>query len=144
LIVLDTNVISEPLRGAGEPAVRDWLNAQSSESLYTTAINLAELFAGVVVLPAGRRQTELDARLRSTLARLFGPRVLSFDTAAAESYATIAREAKAQGLGVPHEDGLIAAIARAHGFAVATRNVSDFAGTGVVLINPWEFQADAT
>ncbi len=139
MIVLDTNVISEPLRASGAPAVRAWLNSQVPDSLYTTAINLAELLAGVAALPVGKRRRELDAHLRATLSRLFGRRVLTFDMAAAESYAAIVDEARGKGLSVPHDDGLIAAIARAHGFAVATRNVAHFAGAGVDLINPWDF-----
>ena len=139
MIVLDTNVISEPMRKAGEPKVRDWLNAQNPETLYTTAINIAELLAGIALLPAGKRKRELDRHLRASLSRLFQGRILLFDLAAAESYAQIAGEAKRAGRIVPHEDGLIAAIARAHGFAVATRNVSNFAGAGVELINPWDF-----
>lgn len=138
MIVLDTNVISEPLRAAGEPRVRAWLNEQSPETLYTTALNIAELLAGVALLPAGRRKRELDRRLRASLSRLFQGRVLLFDLAAAESYAQIASEARRAGRTIPHDDGLIAAIARAHGFAVATRNVSNFAGAGVELINPWK------
>ncbi len=141
MIVLDTNVISEPLRKAVDPAVRAWLNAQSQDTLYTTTINLAELYAGVALLPAGKRKKELDLRLRAALMRLFQGRLLVFDLAAAESYARIAEEAKARGRIVPHDDGLIAAIARAHGFAVATRNVSNYAGAGVEVINPWEFAA---
>jgi toxin FitB len=138
VIVLDTNVISEPLRAAGEPRVRAWLNEQSPETLYTTALNIAELLAGVALLPAGKRKRELDRRLRASLSRLFQGRILLFDLAAAESYAQIAGEARRAGRIVPHEDGLIAAIARAHGFAVATRNVSSFAGAAVELINPWD------
>lgn len=138
MIVLDTHVISEPLRSAGDPKVHAWLNAQTLETLYTTAINIAELMAGAALLPVGRRQRELEQRLRTSLARLFQGRILPFDLGAAESYARIAHESKRAGHVVPHDDGLIAAIARAHGFAVATRNVSHFAGTGVILINPWE------
>lgn len=138
MIVLDTNVISEPLRPAGNPAVRVWLNAQHPESLYTTSINLAELLAGISTLPAGKRRNELETRVRSTLKRIFGNRILDFDAGAAESYASIAEESKKKGLVPPHDDALIAAIARAHGFAVATRNVSHFAGTGIEIIDPWK------
>lgn len=141
MIVLDTNVISEPLRPAADPAVRAWLNAQSPGTLYTTAINLAELLAGVALLPAGKRRSELEARMRATMARLFKARILDFDAAAAESYADIAEESKKRGQSVPHDDALIAAIARAHGFAVATRNTSNFAGAGIELIDPWELIA---
>lgn len=137
MIVLDTNVISEPLRPAGEPKVRDWLNAQSPDTLYTTAINIAELLAGVERLPLGKRRRELDRRLRTALARLFHGRILLFDLAAAEAYARIAGDSRRAGKPVPHDDGLIAAIARAHSFAVATRNTSHFRAAGVEVIDPW-------
>lgn len=137
MIVLDTNVISEPLRPAGAVKVREWLNAQSPETLYTTAINVAELLAGVALLPAGRRQRDLGERLRALLSRLFLGRISTFDLDAADAYARVARESSRAGKTVPHDDALIAAIARAHGFVVATRNVSNFAGAGVRLIDPW-------
>lgn len=138
MIVLDTNVISEPLRPAPNPAVVAWLNAQDPGSLHTTTINLAELYAGVAVMEAGKRRTALMSSMRATMTRLFGPRVLSFDVAAAECYAIIAERTRASGLTVPHLDGLIAAIAAASDFAIATRNVADYAGTGVRTINPWD------
>lgn len=138
MIVLDTNVISEPLKKNGDPRVREWLNAHLPESLYTTAINLAELYAGISGLPDGKRKRGLDTLLRTSLGRLFGTRILNFDVAAAESYAMIAEESKRSGRTVPHDDGIIAAIARAHGFALATRNVSNFKGAGIDLINPWK------
>lgn len=138
MIILDTNVISEPLRKKGSADVRAWLNAQHPESLYTTTLNLAELYAGIAVLPAGRKRSDLAVAVRSTIARLFAGRILGFDEAAAESYAAIAEGSRAGGLTVPYDDALIAAIAKAHGCTIATRNVSNFAGADVKLVNPWE------
>jgi toxin FitB len=141
LIVLDTNVISEPLRPNGDQAVRAWLNAQDRESLFTTAINLAELYAGIARLPSGRRRRELEVRVRAALSRLFAGRILAFDAMAAEAYAAIAEESRKRGVHVPHDDALIAAIARAHGCAIATRNLGHFAAAGIDLINPWDHRA---
>lgn len=143
MIVLDTNVISEPLRPAPADAVRRWLNGQPPGSLYTTAINLAELFAGIAVLPAGKRRRDLDIAVRASVSRLFPGRVLSFDAAAADAFALIAEESRGRGLVMPHDDALIAAIARAHGFAVATRNGSNFAGAGIEVVDPWAYGSDA-
>lgn len=140
MIVLDTNVISEPLRARPSPAVIAWLNAQDPASLHTTTINLAELYAGVAVMDKGKRRTALLSSIRTTMTRLFGPRVLSFDVAAAECYAIIAERAKAAGQTVPHVDALIAAIAAVSQCAIATRNVADFAGTGMRVINPWDYR----
>lgn len=137
MIVLDTNVISEPLRPAPDDAVRRWLNEQPPGSLYTTAINVAELLAGIAVLPVGKRRRDLDIAVRASISRLFPGRVLPFDSAAADAFALIAEESREHGKTLPHDDALIAAIARAHGFAVATRNVSDFEGAGIPLIDPW-------
>ena len=80
MIVLDTNVVSEPLKPAPDPVVLDWLNAQEPKTLYTTTVNLAELLAGVEALPAGRRKDALAQALSSQVLALFGGRVLSFDT----------------------------------------------------------------
>jgi toxin FitB len=137
MIVLDTNVISEPLKPAPDPVVLDWLNVQEPQTLYTTTVNLAELFAGVKALPAGRRKDGLAKALSSQVLALFGGRILSFDTKAAEAFATTYSSAQSQGNTMAFADCAIAAIARANGFALATRNVRDFKGTGVSLIDPW-------
>ena len=138
MIVLDTNVISEPLKPAPEAAVLDWLNAQEPQTLYTTTVNLAELFAGVEALPAGRRKDALAKALSSQVLALFGGRILSFDAKAAEAFATTNASAQAQGNTMAFADCAIAAITRANGFVLATRNVRDFKGTGVSLIDPWD------
>lgn len=115
----------------------DWLNAQASDTLYLTTVNLAELLAGVALLPAGRRRTALQQALDVQILPLFEGRVLSFDRSAAEAFARIHASAQAAGHTLAFADTAIAAIASAHGFAVATRNVRDFAGTGVAVLNPW-------
>lgn len=138
MIVLDTNVVSEPLKPAPNPAVLDWLNAQEPQTLYLTTINLAELLAGVEALPAGRRRDTLAQALSTQVLSLFEGRILSLDTKAAEVFAKTSASAQAQGNTMGFADCAIAAIARANGFALATRNLRDFKGAGVQLINPWE------
>jgi predicted nucleic acid-binding protein len=139
MIVLDTNVVSEPLKPAPNPAVLNWLNAQEPQTLYLTTINLAELLAGVEALPAGRRRDSLAQALPTQVVSLFDGRILSLDTKAAEVFAKTSAAAQTQGNTMGFADCAIAAIARANGFALATRNLRDFKGTGVPLINPWEF-----
>lgn len=139
MIVLDTNVVSEPLKPAPNPAVLDWLNAQEPQTLYLTTINLAELLAGVDALPAGRRRDALAQALSTQVLSLFEGRILSLDTKAAEVFAKTSASAQAQGNTMGFADCAIAAIARANGFALATRNLRDFKGAGVQLINPWDF-----
>ncbi|MCU0760307.1 MAG: type II toxin-antitoxin system VapC family toxin [Steroidobacteraceae bacterium] len=137
MIVLDTNVISEPLRPRPSTTVIDWLDAQPAEALFVTAINVAELWAGVAMLPEGARRSALESSLDEMLAHLFADRRLPFDDRAARAYASIVGRTKAGGRGMPFADGLIAAIALAHDFAVATRDRAPFEMAGVQVIDPW-------
>lgn len=139
MIVLDTNVVSEPLKPEPNAAVLDWLNAQEPQTLYLTTVNLAELLAGVEVLPVGRRRDALAQALSTQVLALFGGRMLSFDAKAADAFAKTNAGAQAQGNVMGFADCAIGAIARANGFALATRNVRDFKGAGVSLIDPWAF-----
>lgn len=137
MIVLDTNVISEAMKAEPNPAVQAWLDAQSAETLYLSSVTLAELMFGIGTLPPGRRKDALTNTLDGLLG-LFGDRVLDFDVAAARHYAELAVAARVAGKGLPTPDGYIAAIATAHGFAVATRDVAPFQAANVAVINPWE------
>lgn len=139
MIILDTHVISESLRPRCSDAVTAWLDAQAAESLYLTAINAAELWAGIAVMPEGARKAALETSLDDLLTRLFGGRRLDFDHRAARAYAELTRRTTAAGTPLPLADGLIAAIALAHGFAVATRDIAPFQAAGVEVINPWEY-----
>lgn len=138
MIILDTNVVSEPLKPSPDHVVLDWLDRQSPDTLYLTTVNLAELLAGIEVLPQGRRRTELQLALTSKVMPLFEGRILTFDKKAAEAFAQINASAQALGNPISFADGAIAAIASAQGFILATRNVRDFKGTGIELINPWD------
>jgi predicted nucleic acid-binding protein len=138
MIILDTNVISESLRPQCNEAVTAWLDAQAVESLYIAAINAAELWAGIAVMPDGARKKAIVSSLDDLLGRLFGARQLDFDYRAAKAYADLARRTAAAGTPLPLADGLIAAIATAHGFAVATRDVAPFRAAGIEVLNPWE------
>ena len=137
MIILDTNVVFEPLKPAPSQVVLDWLDRQVPETLYLTAVSLAELLAGIEVLPSGRRRLELEQAVTRQIMPLFEGRVLSFDTKAAEAFGKVRAGAQAVGNTIGFADGAIAAIATSQGFALATRNVRDFRGAGVELINPW-------
>ena len=136
MIVLDTNVVSEAMKVQSSPAVRSWLDEQAAETLYLTSVTLAELLFGIAVLPAGRRKDALAATLDG-LMDLFGDRVLAFDAEAARHHAELALAARAAGRGFPTPDGYIAAMAKARGFTVATRDVAPFVAAGLHVINPW-------
>lgn len=137
MILLDTNVMSEPLRQAPEPRVIEWIDAQAMETLFLSAITVAELRAGVALLPAGKRRAGLQENLEKRVMPLFAGRVLPFDSACTQAYAALMANARRAGLAVSTADGYIAAIAAANGFAIATRDTGPFQAAGVTVINPW-------
>ena len=138
MIILDTNVVSEPMKSDGDRGVQAWLDEQIAETLYITSISISELLLGVELLPDGKRKEGLAIALSDLLATLFGDRVLSFDLQAATLYAARISKARAAGQAISMADGQIAAIAAVHGFTVATRDTAPFVAAGVAVMNPWE------
>jgi predicted nucleic acid-binding protein len=138
MIVLDTNIVSEPMKLHSNPAVTAWLDRQVADTLYLTATSLSELLVGIEILPAGKRRKGLNAALEDLLTRLFGPRILPFDQQAAKTYATLVTQTRTAGHAISVGDGQIAAIAATHGYAVATRDTIPFTAAGVPVINPWQ------
>ncbi len=137
MILVDTNVISEPLRKSPEARVIEWIDAQPLETLYLSAITVAELRFGVASLPAGKRRDGLHDSLETRVLPLFAGRVLAFDLAASQTYAELMAKARAAGLVIGAADGYIAATAAANGMMVATRDTAPFEAAGVPVINPW-------
>ena len=137
MIVLDTDVLSEPLKLRPDPKVLAWLDAQAAETLYMSTISYAELRFGVLKMPDGKRRNDLAAQIERAL-ELFKDRMLEFNVKAAEQLAQIGARCKEIGKPATAPDAYIAAIAAASGFSVATRNVDHFKHTGVLVINPWE------
>jgi toxin FitB len=140
VILLDTNVLSEALELAPEPRVIAWLDRHFPECAICT-ITIFELRAGIELLDRGGRRDALE-RAVSRLIRRFGGRVYAFDTASAEASATLLGRARSAGLGlhqIPAKlaDLQIAGVAAAYGLELATRNVGDFRGVGLELIDPW-------
>lgn len=137
MIVLDTNVVSELMRPAPAERVVRWVGGQPATSLFTTSITQAEILHGVMLLPAGRRRTGLASAAEAMFREDFGGRILPFDSTAAQIYARIAAERARAGRPISQFDAQIAAIARAAGAGIATRNVADYDGCGVDVIDPW-------
>ncbi len=138
MILLDTNVISEPLKASGDQKVVDWINAQNIETLYLSTIGLAELRFGIAVLPEGKRKDVLYSSLEQRVLPLFGGRILSFDTGASQAYATLRSKARSTGQAIAPADGYIAAIAMTNGLAIATRDAKPFIAVGLTVINPFD------
>ncbi|MGV6476643.1 PIN domain-containing protein [Azotobacter vinelandii] len=137
MILLDTNVISEPLRPSPEACVSEWIDAQPLETLYLSAMTVAELRAGVALMPAGKRRTALHEHMEKRVLPMFVGRVLPFDMACTNAYAELMVRVRKAGGGIETADACIAAVALANGFIVATRDTSPFLTAGLEVINPW-------
>ncbi|MBN3787179.1 type II toxin-antitoxin system VapC family toxin [Burkholderia sp. Ac-20353] len=137
MILVDTNVISEPLRREPSVAVMDWLDAQNVETLFLAAISLAELRFGVAALPEGRRREWLHQSIEQRVVPVFRGRILPFDEAATKAYANLRARARAAGSAIAPADGYIAATADANGLIVATRDIAPFEAAGLRVIDPW-------
>jgi predicted nucleic acid-binding protein len=137
VIVLDTNVLSEALKPVPSLVVLRWLGAQEPSSVFTTTITQAEVLYGIETLPLGKRRTRLLAAVERMFAAEFEGRILSFDEDAARAFPGIVAARDAAGRPISQFDAMIAAIARSHRAAVATRNIADFQHCGIDVINPW-------
>ncbi len=137
MILLDTNVVSEPLRPDPSGRVVEWLDAQALEAMFLPVIAVAELRYGIEVMPAGRRREALAERIEGEVLPLFINRVLPVDVAVTASFAKCMATARLSGVAASVSDGLIAAIAIANNLSVATRDIAAFEAMGAAVINPW-------
>jgi predicted nucleic acid-binding protein len=138
VILLDTNVVSEPLKLNADPTVVAWIDAQMIETLYLSTVSVTEMRYGIAVLPDGKRKESLRTSLDERILPLFESRILPFDMEAAEICAELRARARAAGQGIGTADSYIAGIAAAKGLTVATRDTQPFEATGVTVINPWK------
>ena len=136
-MLLDTNVVSELIRKSPSPVVANWVSNHPLEDLFFSAVSEAELRYGVATLPAGRRRDKLFFKVEAMLRDAFEDRVLPFDSDAARAYGNIAAERRSAGRPAAPADCQIAAIAASRSMAVATRNVRDFEGMGIEIVDPW-------
>ena len=137
VIILDTNVVSEPLQLRPDPRVAAWARAVADRRLCTTAITLGELAYGLAKLPSGHRRDGLRTAIDAAIATLGPDGVLPYDRAAAALVGDILVARERMGRPIQRADAQIAAICRHAGAALATRNTADFDGLGLDLINPW-------
>ena len=136
-MLLDTNVVAEIMKPHCDPAVAAFIDGQVLEELFLPSLVVAELRYGVRRLPEGRRRTEIETRLEAFLAVGFASRILVFDAACAAGYAVARVTRERAGRSVQIQDALIGGMAVAHGATLVTRNVVDFDGYGLVLVDPW-------
>jgi predicted nucleic acid-binding protein len=139
VIILDTNLVSEPMRPAPNAAVRAWYNAQTLNELYICAPVLAEMRFGIELLASGAKQRWLRNQVNEIEHIHFRDRVLPFDATSASIYGRIIAARKRSGRPMGVLDGMIAAIALQHGASVATRDTRDFALPDLTVVDPFGF-----
>ncbi len=137
MFAIDTNVASELMRPEPTPAVAAWIAERDAQEMYLTAVTEAELRYGVAIMPLGKRRDALKGVMIHWLKQGFRERILPFDSAAARAYAEIAADRRLVGRPVGEADCQIAAICRSRGAVLVTRNVRDFSGTGIDIVDPW-------
>ncbi len=138
MILIDTNVISELWKAEPNPKVLIWIDAQTVETLYLSAITVAELRFGLTTMPQGKRRTIYQERLEKEVLPAFAGRVLPFDLDISKAYADLMARARIAGKAIGKSDGYIAATATACGFMIATRDISPFEAAGLKIVNPWD------
>lgn len=137
MIVLDTNVLSELIRGRPAARVVEWVDEQDARTLAITAITVAELLYGVARLADGARKARLASAVRALVHEDFSDRVLAFDGMAAERYADFVADREREGRPVTTADAQVAAICLCHGATLATRNSRDFEASDIDILDPW-------
>lgn len=137
MIILDTNVLSVLMESYVDSEVVDWLNNQPAESIWTTTITVFEVRLGLDLLPRGRRRNRIEAAFERVLSDDVQRRVLTFDYAAAHAAGAFAAQRRRSGRPVEIRDMQIAGIASIRRATLATRNVRDFEGLGLNIVNPW-------
>jgi predicted nucleic acid-binding protein len=137
MLLLDTNVLSAMMSAAPVQQVAAWILAQPSEKLFTAAVCQAEILAGIAILPPVWGRDRLGEAARAMFADDFRARVLPFDIEAAAVYAEIFAARRQAGRPAGTIDLMLASIPRVRGASVVTRNVADFDGVGLIVINPW-------
>jgi len=138
MIILDTNVLSELMRVAPDPAVTNWLDEQPPESIWLTSITVFESRFGLALLPSGKRRRTLEETFERLLAEDLAYRVLAFDAEAAAQAALLAATRQRAGRTVDVRDTQIAGIAIARRATLATRNLKHFDDLPTPVLSPWE------
>ncbi|HEY5210023.1 MAG TPA: type II toxin-antitoxin system VapC family toxin [Stellaceae bacterium] len=137
--LIDTCVLSEAMKRSPDSRVIEWIDGAPSDALFVSALTLGEIRKGVEGMGPGRRRERIGAWLEIELPAWFDDRVLPIDAAVADRWGRLtSRRIRT----LPAIDALLAATALHHRLAIVTRNIADFTGTGVSLINPWDGSGD--
>ncbi len=136
-VLLDTCVVSELWRKGGSEKVRKRVAALKAENSYVSVLTVGEIAKGIHLLHESKKKRDL----RNTLTLLeaeYQQNILNIDSEIMKIWGELLAVSQKKGTPIPVSDGLIAATAARHGLHIMTRNVSDFEGTGALVINPWK------
>ncbi len=136
--LLDTNVVSEWMKPRPSPAVVEWLATADEDRLFLSAVTLGELRYGVERLAKGQRRTQLENWLERDLIERFEGRLVAIDERVATAWGRLLAKADAAGKPMGAMDGFLAATSVIHSMTLVTRDVDDFAASGIRTLNPWE------
>ena len=137
MFFLDTNVVSEIMRELPDASVMTWMNKRQPDEVFIPSIVEAEVWVGIAFMPEGKRRSGITAQAALIFDFLFADRVIPFGSDAARAFASIMANRRRSGRPMSYSDCQNAAMARSHPAVVVTRNVRDFEGCGVEIINPW-------
>ncbi|NNN13113.1 MAG: type II toxin-antitoxin system VapC family toxin [Acidimicrobiaceae bacterium] len=135
--LIDTNVVSELIKGCPNRGVVQWVNGADEDLVYLSVVTIAEIRNGIERLTNGPKRRQLEAWLKTDVSLRFDNRILPIDYEVASEWGSIIAERKEQGRPIGVMDGFIAATARVHRLTLVTRNISDFFGSLEEILNPW-------
>jgi toxin FitB len=138
VIILDTNIISALMLTRPDRMILAWLDGYAIDTLWLTSITILEIESGILQMPSGRKQRERKEAFARIHEDSLGGRVFPFDTIAAFKAAEFATTRRQAGRPVDFRDAGIAGIVAARGATFATRNVRDFDGFALDIVNPWD------
>jgi len=135
--ILDTNILRELYVPTPNEKFKHWFTRQEQESFHITTFNIAEIRYGVEKLPPGKKRHDIEIWLNNILLPNFNGRILTFDIKSAQAWGVMTAHNTKTGRPRPHMDSLLASIAIAHDMILVTRNIKDFSGLDIELINPF-------
>ena len=135
--LLDTCVISELVSKKPNSNVVEFVDALDTDDIYLSVITIGKIIKGIEKLPKSKRKQELHTWLREDLLARFSGKTIPIDNDVITEWGLLTARLELAGTPMPAIDSLIAASALTYAFALVTRNVGDFEGSGVEILNPW-------
>lgn len=136
--LLDTNIPSELTRTVPNQRVKDWVSGQDTASLHLSVVTIGELRKGLTILADSKRRSQLEQWFEKDLIPWFEGRILPVTRIVAERWGLLEGTRKLGGRPLNTADGMIAATALEHGLTLVTRDVDDYDGLGLTILNPWQ------